>query len=148
MNRLGLFFYQTCLFDICRVVCLVDTCHRARKSAAQVAGYRVYDGCCVATIVVGTNSVCGTIGALAGWAVDTWTPSGTSEHIILDTDAFDLGGVSSVKSFSAIAGGFAVVGNPIYGNLIIESSEECDDGNDDNNDDCTNYCVIAPVSVP
>lgn len=51
------------------------------------------------------------IGNLGGWANDLW---GTSvlEHIYLDVGAFTLNDVSSVKSFTATADGFAVVPVP------------------------------------
>lgn len=53
------------------------------------------------------------IGNLAGWAHDMLEPTSVSEHIYLDLDPFDLNGVSSVKSFNAIADtGFAVVPVP------------------------------------
>lgn len=49
---------------------------------------------------------------MTGWAHDTWSPDSTSEHIMLNTAAFDLNGVSSVKAFNATADGFAVVPVP------------------------------------
>ena len=58
------------------------------------------------------------IGNLAGWAWDQWeVPAGRNgatsyEHIMLNVGAFDLGGVNRVRSFNAIADGFAVVPVP------------------------------------
>lgn len=52
---------------------------------------------------------------LAGWAMDMWQPGedGTRmEHIYLDVGVFDLDDVSSVKTFNAVANGFAVVPVP------------------------------------
>ena len=60
---------------------------------------------------------------LSGWAVDTWLANdplaNRVEHLILytldefgDRAGFDLGGVSSVKAFTATANGFAVVPVP------------------------------------
>ena len=52
------------------------------------------------------------IGNLDGWALDNWAPYATREHIYLDVGAFTLNDVSSVKSFTATADGFAVVPVP------------------------------------
>ena len=60
---------------------------------------------------------------------------------MLSTGAFSLNGVSSVHAFTATADGFAVVGNAYCGNEIIESSEECDDGNNNDGDGCDAFCV-------
>ena len=49
---------------------------------------------------------------MTGWAHDAWAPDSTTEHIMLNTAAFDLNGVSSVKAFNATADGFAVVPVP------------------------------------
>ena len=49
---------------------------------------------------------------LAGWAKDLWTPNSGNEHIYMDVGPFDLNNVSSVKSFTATADGFAVVPVP------------------------------------
>ena len=70
---------------------------------------------------------------LSGWAYDTWVnsaPIGHTEHLRLNTKdefgeyaGFDLGGVSSVKKFSAMADGFAVVPVPaaawLFGSGLI-----------------------------
>ena len=67
-----------------------------------------------------------TIANLSGWALDTWLDgdqSGRVEHLMLNTDPFDLGGVSSVKAFTATADGFAVVPVPaavwLFGSGLI-----------------------------
>ena len=67
-----------------------------------------------------------TIANLSGWALDEWTvgdQSGRVEHLKLLTGAFDLGGVSSVKYFTATADGFAVVPVPaavwLFGSGLI-----------------------------
>lgn len=52
------------------------------------------------------------IANMTGWAHDMWSPDSVSEHILLNTGAFDLNGVSSVKAFEATANGFAVVPVP------------------------------------
>jgi hypothetical protein len=52
------------------------------------------------------------IGNLGGWAHDTWPNSPIEKHIFLDVGAFTLNDVSSVKSFRAVADGFAVVEGP------------------------------------
>lgn len=58
------------------------------------------------------------IGNLAGWAWDQWeVPAGrdgatSMEHIMLNVGQFDLGGVKRVRSFNALADGFAVVPVP------------------------------------
>ena len=53
---------------------------------------------------------------LSGWAVDTWLANDPNpnrvEHLMLYTGTFDLGGVSSVRAFTATADGFAVVPVP------------------------------------
>ena len=65
---------------------------------------------------------------LSGWALDEWFPQATSsnrEHLVLDVHEgfFDLGGVSSVKAFTAMADGFAVVPVPaaawLFGSGLI-----------------------------
>ena len=62
------------------------------------------------------------IGNLSGWAIENWEEdyAGATEHIMLTVhpdpetgiSSFDLGGVSSVKAFTATADGFAVVPVP------------------------------------
>ena len=52
------------------------------------------------------------ISNLAGWAHDQWGTTGATEHIMLDVGGFTLNDVSSVKSFTATADGFAVVPVP------------------------------------
>ena len=56
------------------------------------------------------------IGNLEGWAWDQWeNPADQltrTEHILLDVGVFDLGGVSRVRTFNAVADGFAVVPVP------------------------------------
>ena len=56
------------------------------------------------------------IGNLAGWAFDQWedptTQATHTEHILLDVGVFDLGGVARVRTFNAVADGFAVVPVP------------------------------------
>lgn len=55
------------------------------------------------------------ISHLSGWAKDMWAPSlGATnlDHLFLDVGAFTLNNVSSVKSFSATADGYAVVPVP------------------------------------
>ena len=53
---------------------------------------------------------------LAGWAWDQWEDPADQatrqEHILLDVGVFDLGGVSNVRTFNAVADGFAVVPVP------------------------------------
>lgn len=68
-----------------------------------------------------------TIANLSGWALDTWLggdQSTRTEHLMLNiAGGFDLGGVSSVKAFTATADGFAVVPVPaavwLFGSGLI-----------------------------
>ena len=68
------------------------------------------------------------ISNLSGWALDAWTSgytAGSTEHLRLNVHGgvFDLGGVSSVKAFTATADGFAVVPVPaaawLFGSGLI-----------------------------
>ena len=56
------------------------------------------------------------IGNLEGWAWDQWEDPANQatqkEHIMLDVGVFDLGGVKRVRTFNAVAEGFAVVPVP------------------------------------
>ena len=102
-------------------------CNKAGKQCTE--GQLVYGG----TIAdFGWSSSQGilefSIANLSGWVMDNWTTGDTSaltEHLMLNVDggSFDLGGVSSVKAFEAMADGFAVVPVPaavwLFGSGLI-----------------------------
>lgn len=91
------------------------------------SGQLVYGGDLTAFGWSGTEGILEfTIANLSGWALDSWTTgdqTGAVEHLMLNTGVFDLGGVSSVKSFTATADGFAVVPVPaavwLFGSGLI-----------------------------
>lgn len=102
-------------------------CNKGGNSCTE--GWLVYGG----TITdFGWSSSAGilefTIANLSGWALDTWLDGDQSarvEHLMLNVHggSFDLGGVSSVKAFTATADGFAVVPVPaaawLFGSGLI-----------------------------
>lgn len=100
-------------------------CNKAGKQCST--GQLVYGGSLTSFGWSGTEGILEfTIANLSGWVIDEWLAgdqSHRSEHLMLNTDPFDLGGVSSVKAFTALADGFAVVPVPaaawLFGSGLI-----------------------------